>query len=91
MPASSLMSRREARSHKVLRYIENHSNWQDSLPDRYRLKNLDSPDVPSASAALQLLDRVKPCPRPAIPLLEPPATYLARLRRRLETIAGNTA
>lgn len=72
---------------RVLRYIENHSNWQNSLPAAYRLKNFEVPDVTSASAALALLAQVKPCERPAIPLLEPPALYLGRLKKRLEAIA----
>jgi hypothetical protein len=33
---------------QVLRYIENHSNWQNSLPTPYRLKRLDVPEVTSA-------------------------------------------
>jgi hypothetical protein len=72
----------------VLRYIENNSNWQSSLPKRYRLKNFDLADVPSASAALKLLGQVKPCLQPAIPLLEPPSLYLGRLKKRLEAIAA---
>ena len=75
---------------RVLRYIENHSNWQNSLPASYRLKSLDVPEVTSAQAALELLSQVKPCVSPAIPLLEPPTLYLARLKKRLEAIgAGN--
>lgn len=75
---------------RVLRYIENHSNWQISLPASSRLKDFDVPDVPSASAALALLAQVRPRSRPAIPLPEAPALYLARLKKRLEAIAtGN--
>jgi len=73
---------------RVLRYIENNSNWQISLPERYRLKNFDLPDLTSASAALKLLGQVKPCLQPAIPLLEPPPLYLGRLKKRLEAIAA---
>lgn len=73
---------------RVLRYVENHSNWQNSLPASYRLKGFDVPDVASASAALKLLAEIKPCVRPAIPLLEPPAAYLGRLKKRLEAIAA---
>ncbi len=72
----------------VLRYIENHSNWQNSLPAPYRLKGFEVPDVVSASAAMKLLAQVKPCARPAIPLLEPPALYLGRLKKRLEAVAA---
>jgi hypothetical protein len=75
---------------RVLRYIENHSNWQNSLPGSYRLQNFEVPEVTSASAVLELLAQVKPCASPAIPLLEPPALYLGRLKKRLEAIAtGN--
>ncbi len=73
---------------QVLRYIENHSNWQNSLPASYRLNSLDVSEVISASAALELLAQVKPCVSPAIPLLEPPALYLGRLKKRLEVIAA---
>jgi hypothetical protein len=73
---------------RVLRYIENHSNWQISLPAWARLKNFDVPNVTSASAALDLLAQVRPCVHPAIPLPEPPALYLARLQKRLEAIAA---
>src|SRR2546430_2194402 len=45
---------------RVLRYIENHSNWQNSLPASYRLKDFDLPHVLSAPVALDLLARVKP-------------------------------
>jgi hypothetical protein len=73
---------------RVLRYIENHSNWQNSLPVLYRLKDFDLPDVASAQGALRLLAHVEPRVQPAIPLLEPPATYLGRLKKRLEAIAA---
>jgi hypothetical protein len=73
---------------KVLRFIENHSNWQNSLPPSARLKDFDCGDVTSAAIALEHLARVVPNPKPAIPLPEPPAPYLARLRKRLEAIAA---
>ncbi len=73
---------------RVLRYIENHSNWQNSLPLSYRLKDFDLPHVLSAPVALDLLAQVKPRVQPPIPLLEPPATYLGRLKKRLEAIAA---
>jgi len=73
---------------RVLRYIENHSNWQNSLPASYRLKDFDLPHALSARVALDLLAQVKPRVQPAIPLLEPPAIYLGRLKKRLEAIAA---
>lgn len=71
---------------QVLRLIENQSNWQHSLPAEFRL-----PDLPcelDAAAALAALARVEPRAEPPIPLPEPPAVYLARLHRRLESIAA---
>jgi hypothetical protein len=73
---------------RVIRYIENHSNWQNSLPMAARLRNLDVRDMASPAQALELLARVTPQARPAIPLLEPPVPYLARLKTRLEAIAA---
>ncbi len=73
---------------KVLRFIENHSNWQNSLPPAARLKDFDCGDVTSATIALEKLSKVVPCEKPAIPLPEPPAPYLERLRKRLEAIAA---
>jgi hypothetical protein len=73
---------------KVLRFIENHSNWQNSLPPGARLKDFDCGDVTSAAVALEKLGKVVPCSKPAIPLPEPPAPYLERLRKRLEAIAA---
>ena len=72
---------------RVIRYVENHSNWQNSLPAAARLRNFDVPGIASPAQALELLARVEPQARPAIPLLEPPAPYLARLKKRLEAIA----
>src|SRR5262249_52916827 len=53
---------------QVLRYVENHSNWQVSMPAWARLKNFDLPNVKSPSAALALLGQVRPCVHPAISL-----------------------
>jgi len=38
--------------------------------------------------ALDLLAQVKPRVQPTIPLLEPPAIYLGRLKKRVEAIAA---
>jgi len=73
---------------RILRFIENHSNWQNSLPPEYRLKNFDCKDVTSASVALAKLREVVPRPKPPIPLPEPPALYLKRLQKRLDAIAA---
>jgi hypothetical protein len=73
---------------RVLRFVENHSNWQISLPESARLHDFEVPDVPSADSALQLLAKVRPRLDPPIPLLEPPASYIARVRKRVEAIAA---
>jgi len=73
---------------RVLRFIENHSNWQNSLPVLSRLKDFDVPDLTSASMALELLAQVIPRAHPAIPLREAPALYLGRLKKRLGAIAA---
>ena len=72
----------------MLRYIENYSNWQNSLPASHRLKNFEIPELSSASAALALLAQVQPRLDSPIPLLERPAVYLGRLKKRLEAIAA---
>jgi hypothetical protein len=72
---------------RVLRFIENHSNWQNSLPPPHRLPNLPCDGIASATNAIAVLTQVRARTHPPIVLLESPASYLARLRRRLETIA----
>ena len=73
---------------QVLRFIENHSNWDNSLPKRYRLKPLDCGDITSAVIAQERLAKVVPLAKAPIPLPETPALYLARLQRRLDAIAA---
>lgn len=73
---------------RVLRFIENHSSWHNSLPPAYRLPELDCGDLHSAEQALTLLDSVRPRPNPPDLLPEPPTTYLQRLKRRLHAIAA---
>jgi hypothetical protein len=71
----------------VLRFIENHSNWDNSLPPQYRLKPLDCGEVTSAQIAMDLLAKVTPRENAPITLPEPPAEYIQRLHKRLEAIA----
>ncbi len=71
----------------VLQFIENHSNWQASLPVRARLRNFGLVQLPDSGAALEQLARVKPRSHPGITLPESPERYLQRLRGRLEAIA----
>jgi hypothetical protein len=73
---------------QVLRFVENHSNWENSLPKPYRLKPLDCGEITSATIAQERLAQVMPRAKPLIALPEPPALYLKRLQRRLEAIAA---
>jgi hypothetical protein len=73
---------------QVLRFIENHGNWQNSLPPQYRLKDFDCGDVTSASIAMDRLRAVVPRAQPPFPLPEPPQVYLRRLQKRLDGIAA---
>jgi hypothetical protein len=73
---------------QILSFIENNSNWQNSLPPLYRLKNLDCGEVTSASIAMAQLDKIVARKKPPIPLPESPQLYLQRLRKRLEMIAS---
>ena len=72
----------------MLRFIENHSNWDNSLPKPYRLKPLDCGGIASAGIAQERLAQVVPCAKPLIALPEPPTLYLKRLQRRREAIAA---
>ena len=49
---------------QVLRFIENHSNWDNSLPKPYRLKPLDCGDITSAAIAQERLAQVVPRAKP---------------------------
>ena len=73
---------------QILRFIENHSNWDNSLPTPYRLKPFDCGEVKSAAVALERLGKVVPREKPPIPLPESAALYLKRLQKRLEAIAS---
>lgn len=73
---------------QVLRFIENHSTWQTSIPEKHRLPNLPC-RLTSAGAAIAALDKVTPRPDPGIPLSETPSTYLRRIRDRLQDIAAS--
>jgi len=73
---------------RILRFIENHSGWQNSLPPAYRLPALPCEQLVTATNAIELFDHVVPRVNPPIPLVELPAAYLARVHRRLDTIAA---
>lgn len=73
---------------RVLRFIENHSNWQNSLPAERRLPNLDCAGLDTPEEALKLLDTVVPRAKARVTLPETPAAYIERLRARLRTLSG---
>ena len=74
----------------VLRFIENKSNWQNSLPANARLADLDCGDVTTVEKAKSALAKVQPLEKALIPIPETPSVYLGRLKKRLEQIAkGN--
>ncbi len=72
---------------QVLRFIENNSNWEHSLPKPYRLPPFPCGDIVSAEVALKRLAQVVPRRQPPIPLPEAPVLYLQRLEKRLHAIA----
>lgn len=85
---ASLLVTRETQASltNILRFIENHSNWENSLPQANRLKHFDCGDITSAEIALERLSKVVPRHKTTITLPEPPALYLKRLERRLQAI-----
>lgn len=77
-----------ARLSRILRFVENKSTWQESLPEKFRLKDFDTGGIGTAQNALEELSNVHPRATAQFPLPEPPATYLNRIRDRLKDIAA---
>ena len=71
---------------RVLRFVENRSNWQATMPMASRQADFHVPGLATASEALALLRQVRPRVQTAIALPEEPALYLSRVRKRLEAI-----
>ncbi|MHB1456987.1 MAG: hypothetical protein ACYC0V_08750 [Armatimonadota bacterium] len=71
---------------QVLRFIENHSTWQNGLPEKYRLPNFEC-SIKSAKDGLSALENIIPAKESSFPLPEPPTDYLKRLKIRLELIS----
>lgn len=70
---------------QVIRFIENRSTWEASIPEKYQVKKFDC-SLTDAARALQALQAVRANPQPAFPLPEAPDKYIERLRSRLEDI-----
>ncbi len=73
---------------QVIRFIENNSTWEASIPMKFQIKKFDC-NIADATQALQHLALVVPNPDPSFPLPEDPAEYLEKLKRRLEDIRAN--
>ncbi|MFA6426235.1 MAG: hypothetical protein WCW64_08645, partial [Phycisphaerae bacterium] len=71
---------------KILKFVENNSTWHLDMPAQYRLPNLDCGDVINATIALTQLDTVVANPDNPLPLPDTPASYISRIRTRLEWI-----
>lgn len=70
---------------KVLRFIENHSTWEASMPEAYRLQPFA--DVyPNAQAALDALATVQANTKPGFPLPFTARSFLDRVQGRLLTM-----
>lgn len=72
---------------QVIRFIENHSTWEASIPEQYRMKGLKC-EYATADDALKALSAITPNPNPDFPIPEPAPKYLDRLKSRLTDIAG---
>jgi hypothetical protein len=71
---------------KALMYIENNSHWHSTMPLKAQLPALKT--VASAEEALALLETVVPL-ESAEGVAEAPATYIERVRARLQVLARN--
>lgn len=72
---------------QVIRFIENHSTWEQSIPDVYRLPKLAC-RFNDAAEALKAMEEIIPIQEAVFPIPEPATVYLARLKDRLVDIKG---
>lgn len=72
---------------QVIRFIENHSTWEQSIPDVYRLPNLAC-HFTDVEEALNAIKEIIPIQETVFPIPEPATAYLARLKDRLLDIKG---
>lgn len=73
---------------QVISFIENHSTWEASIPERFRIKSLGC-DLNNAAEALRVLEHIKPNSKPTFPIPEPATNYLKRLKSRLVDIQAS--
>ena len=72
----------------VIRFVENHSTWEQSIPEQNRIEPFAC-RFETADAALDAVEQIRPNGNQTrFPLLESPAEYLARLKSRLHDIVA---
>src|SRR5690606_27012041 len=71
---------------EILKFVENHSTWEASIPSAFRLPMFDTTHA-SANSALLDLAHVKTNVQSPFPLPIEPVEYVRRLRKRLLDIA----
>ncbi len=71
----------------AIRFIENNSTWEASIPEAHRLPKLAC-RFADVDEALRAVDQIKPSTATTFPLPEPAAAYLTRLKDRLQDIKG---
>lgn len=67
---------------QVLKFIENHSSWQSSMPEKYRLPDFKC-SISSAKQAIEMLEKVELNKKNKFPMPEPASEYIKRLKDRL--------
>ena len=72
---------------QVLRFIENHSTWEQTIPEKYRLASFKC-DFKNAEMASIGLKKVTPRLHPSMPLPEPPEIYIKRLQERVDELVS---
>jgi hypothetical protein len=75
---------------QVIRFIENNSTWEASIPRNFQVKKFDC-SLKNAAQALETLASVRAKQNPSFPLPEEPAEYFKKLRSRLEDINAKEA
>jgi hypothetical protein len=73
---------------QVLRFVENHSTWEASIPEKYRIKDFECKYI-TAAQALDALAHIKANVNPAFPLSISAETYISKLKDRLQDIKAN--
>jgi hypothetical protein len=70
----------------TIRYVENRSTWQAGMPEKFRLANFDTATIQSVRQARDRLSKVVARRESPLPLMGSPATYVQKLRDRVELL-----